>query len=156
MPPVVTPQYVRSLHHALPGTATSDPTGLAHLLHLDLNTTGPVMALPPDVASMHKCGLGGPFLVQLQEIWDISLSDEQRRDRSKTPPEELPNLSKNRMLKLAMSDGVQEVVGFEYQRIHAISAEMTTRYSSSRKACATARVMLPIASSIAVIMAATV
>ena len=72
---------------------------------------------------MHKCCLVGPFLVQLQEVWDISLSDEQRRDRSKLSAEELDNQVRNRMLKLAMSDGVQEVVGFEYQRIHAISAE---------------------------------
>lgn len=39
------------------------------LLHTDLDVlaTSP-MAFPPNVDGMHKCGLTGPFLVQVQEV----------------------------------------------------------------------------------------
>ena len=58
---------------------------------------------------MHKRCLIGPFLVQLQEVWDISIGDEQRRGRAQQTQGDVAEVeSRNRTLKLSMTDGKQE------------------------------------------------
>ncbi|KAL1519641.1 hypothetical protein AB1Y20_023152 [Prymnesium parvum] len=109
-------------HEQARRASTADAGGVQHMLHLDLSCIGGFASLPRDVIQMHGRCLIGPFFVQLQELWDVSLNDEQRRDRSNTPAEELTAEGKHRMLKLSLTDGLQELVGFEYQRIPELNA----------------------------------
>ncbi|KAJ7522751.1 hypothetical protein O6H91_18G025400 [Diphasiastrum complanatum] len=76
-------------------------------LSADLNVVGDA-ALPANVHSLHATELSGPFVLQVDEIVDISSC---MRDRYQ---ERSAGLGK-RCLKLSMTDGVQRVFGIEYR-----------------------------------------
>eukprot|EP00965_Chrysotila_dentata_P215983 6189100-Pleurochrysis_carterae.AAC.2 len=93
---------------------------LSVALQIDLAATGlSVSSLPADVAGMHKAGLAGPFLLQLVGLWDITETDESRRDRAGDAT--LVSDSANRTLKLHLTDGLQNVYAMEYKRIAELS-----------------------------------
>ncbi|XP_043724238.1 recQ-mediated genome instability protein 1 isoform X2 [Telopea speciosissima] len=74
----------------------------------DMNYSGGGV-LPQDVHAMHLVDLGGPFVLQVDEIVNISYP---LRDRYQNVPSGI-----KRCLKLSMTDGVQRVFGMEYRPI---------------------------------------
>ncbi|XP_020106868.1 recQ-mediated genome instability protein 1 [Ananas comosus] len=77
-------------------------------LFADMNLCGGGV-LPENVCGMHKAELEGPFVLQVDEIVNISASIRERY-------QDAPAGSK-RCLKLSMTDGVQRVFGMEYRPI---------------------------------------
>ncbi|XP_015580222.1 recQ-mediated genome instability protein 1 isoform X2 [Ricinus communis] len=77
-------------------------------LFSDMNYSGGGL-LPPNVDSMHCVNLAGPFVLQVDEIVNIS-SPLKGRYRDAPP-------GIKRCLKLSMTDGVQRVFGMEYRPI---------------------------------------
>ncbi|TKY60570.1 RecQ-mediated instability protein 1 [Spatholobus suberectus] len=68
--------------------------------------------LPPNVDSMHLRVLPGPYVLQVDEI--INITSPLRGRYEKAPP------GVKRCLKLSMTDGVQRVFGMEYRPIQAL------------------------------------
>ncbi|WVZ85366.1 hypothetical protein U9M48_032303 [Paspalum notatum var. saurae] len=69
--------------------------------------------LPEGVASMHAVVLDGPFVLQVDEIVNISAPLKERyRDAVAGP---------KRMLKLSMTDGIQRIFGMEYKPIRYLA-----------------------------------
>ena len=66
--------------------------------------------LPAGVAELHQAVLVGPHIVQVEHLWDMTITDEERR-----APDRLP--AQKRMLKVHLTDGHQRVCGIEYARI---------------------------------------
>ncbi|KAM0934996.1 putative recQ-mediated genome instability protein [Dioscorea sansibarensis] len=100
-----------SLAGAVPRFETLDATAMAKMcfeefLLSDMNHSG-AGVLPDNVCSMHKVELEGPFVLQIDEIVNISSS---LRERYRDAPAGL-----KRCLKLYMTDGHQHVVGMEYR-----------------------------------------
>ena len=93
-------------------------SGLSLLLHADLDAVGAAAPLPPGVVNLHQQGFAGPFFVQVQSVRDLTITDEQRRDRQAGDAE-----SGGRMLKLCLSDGTQQLFGIEYRKIAALSGD---------------------------------
>ncbi|KAL2342797.1 hypothetical protein Fmac_004082 [Flemingia macrophylla] len=82
-----------------------------HFLFADINSCG-AGVLPPDVDSMHLRLLPGPYVLQVDEIINMSCP---LRGRYEAAPAGL-----KRCLKLSMTDGVQRVFGMEYRPIKAL------------------------------------
>ncbi|TVU15685.1 hypothetical protein EJB05_39218, partial [Eragrostis curvula] len=77
-------------------------------LFADMNTCG-AGVLPEGVGSMHTAVLDGPFVLQVDEIVNISAPLRERyRDTHAGP---------KRCLKLSMTDGIQRIFGMEYRPI---------------------------------------
>ncbi|KAG6746195.1 hypothetical protein POTOM_050718 [Populus tomentosa] len=74
----------------------------------DMNHCG-AGVLPPNVDSMHLADLPGPFVLQVDEIVNISCPLKGRYQDA--------NAGVKRCLKLSMTDGVQRVFGMEYRPI---------------------------------------
>ncbi|XP_011023958.1 PREDICTED: recQ-mediated genome instability protein 1 isoform X1 [Populus euphratica] len=74
----------------------------------DMNLCG-AGVLPPNVDSMHLADLPGPFVLQVDEIVNISCPLKGRYQDA--------NAGVKRCLKLSMTDGVQRVFGMEYRPI---------------------------------------
>ncbi|XP_072950124.1 recQ-mediated genome instability protein 1 isoform X2 [Typha angustifolia] len=74
----------------------------------DMNICG-AGVLPENVGGMHKAELEGPFVLQVDEIVNISAPIRERYH-------DIPTGTK-RCLKLSMTDGVQHVFGMEYRPI---------------------------------------
>ncbi|XP_042461573.1 recQ-mediated genome instability protein 1-like isoform X1 [Zingiber officinale] len=74
----------------------------------DMNTSG-AGVLPEYVHRLHKTELEGPFVLQIDEIVNISAPIRERYH-------EVP-VGYKRCLKLSMTDGVQRVFGMEYRPI---------------------------------------
>uniref|UniRef100_A0A6N2NLN2 RecQ-mediated genome instability protein 1 n=1 Tax=Salix viminalis TaxID=40686 RepID=A0A6N2NLN2_SALVM len=80
----------------------------AQFLISDMNQCG-AGVLPPNVDSMHLADLPGPFVLQVDEIVNISCPLKGRYQDA--------NVGVKRCLKLSMTDGVQRVYGMEYRPI---------------------------------------
>ncbi|KAJ6410449.1 hypothetical protein OIU84_007238 [Salix udensis] len=80
----------------------------AQFLISDMNQCG-AGVLPPNVDSMHLADLPGPFVLQVDEIVNISCPLKGRYQDT--------NVGVKRCLKLSMTDGVQRVYGMEYRPI---------------------------------------
>ncbi|KAL9815304.1 RecQ-mediated genome instability protein 1 [Arabidopsis thaliana] len=74
----------------------------------DMNLCGGGV-LPPNVASMNRIELAGPFVLQVDEIVNIGCPLKGRYENA--------NAGLKRCLKLSMTDGVQRVFGMEYRPI---------------------------------------
>ena len=73
--------------------------------------------LPAGVAELHQAVLVGPHIVQVEHLWDMTITDEERR-----APDRLP--AQKRMLKVHLTDGHQRVCGIEYARIPQLAENM--------------------------------
>ncbi|KAI3785886.1 hypothetical protein L1987_45012 [Smallanthus sonchifolius] len=109
---------LRGLQTAIPGFSSLDATKKAKLcfenfLHSDMNYCGAGL-LPNNVHQMHLVHLPGPFVLQVDEIVNISQPLRERYKKS--------NSGLKRCLKLSMTDGVQRVFGMEYQPIKDLEA----------------------------------
>ncbi|XP_061373770.1 recQ-mediated genome instability protein 1 isoform X2 [Gastrolobium bilobum] len=80
-------------------------------LFADMNFCGSGV-LPPNVDSMHLRVLPGPYVLQVDEI--INISCPLRGRYQQAPP------GLKRCLKLSMTDGIQRVFGMEYRPIKAL------------------------------------
>ncbi|XP_027340357.1 recQ-mediated genome instability protein 1-like [Abrus precatorius] len=80
-------------------------------LFADMNFCGSGV-LPPNVDSMHLSVLPGPYVLQVDEIINISCPLRSRYEQA--PP------GLKRCLKLSLTDGVQRVFGMEYRPIQAL------------------------------------
>ncbi|KAB5525169.1 hypothetical protein DKX38_022918 [Salix brachista] len=80
----------------------------AQFLISDMNQCG-AGVLPPNVDSMHLADLPGPFVLQVDEIVNISCPLKGRYQDA--------NVGVKRCVKLSMTDGVQRVYGMEYRPI---------------------------------------
>ncbi|KAG8487973.1 hypothetical protein CXB51_018487 [Gossypium anomalum] len=104
---------VQGLESSVPRFSTLDVSAKAKLcfqqfLFSDMNYSGGGI-LPSNVDSMHLVDLKGPFVLQVDEIVNISCPLKGRY-------QETPSGIK-RCLKLSMTDGVQRVFGMEYRPI---------------------------------------
>ncbi|XP_020974877.1 recQ-mediated genome instability protein 1 [Arachis ipaensis] len=101
------------LEGSVRGFAGFDVTAKAKLcfeqfLFADMNSCGSGV-LPPNVHSMHLVNLSGPFVLQVDEI--LNMSCPLRGRYQQAPP------GLKRCLKLSMTDGVQRVFAMEYRPI---------------------------------------
>ena len=62
--------------------------------------------LQETITSCHNYTIPGPYILQVNEIFNIGESYEKRNQESSS-----------RMLKLALTDGKQSFFGFEYQKL---------------------------------------
>ncbi|KAJ9568540.1 LOW QUALITY PROTEIN: hypothetical protein OSB04_004506 [Centaurea solstitialis] len=104
------------LRNAVPGFSGFDDAKKAKLcferfLLFDMNKCG---VLPNNVHRMHLVDLPGPFVLQVDEIVNISQPLRERYKKSSS--------GLKRCLKLSMTDGVQRVFGMEYQPIKDLEA----------------------------------
>ncbi|KAL8230512.1 hypothetical protein R6Q57_000290 [Mikania cordata] len=109
---------LRALQTAIPGFSSFDATKKAKLcfekfLDSDMNYCGAGL-LPNNVHQMHFVDLPGLFVLQVDEIVNIS---QPLRERYKKA-----NPGLKRCLKLSMTDGIQRVFGMEYQPIKDLDA----------------------------------
>ncbi|GLT69231.1 hypothetical protein SLA2020_413990 [Shorea laevis] len=107
---------LNALQSSVPGFASLDVAAKAKLcferfLASDMNLCGNGV-LPPNVDSMHLVDLPGPYVLQVDEIVNITCPLKGRYE--KAPP------GIKRCLKLSMTDGVQRVFGMEYRPIQAL------------------------------------
>ncbi|XP_019463410.1 PREDICTED: recQ-mediated genome instability protein 1 [Lupinus angustifolius] len=107
---------LRELEFALRGFSGFDVTTKAKLcfeqfLFADMNFSGSGV-LPPSVDSMHRAQLPGPYVLQVDEIVNITCPLRGRYNQA--PP------GAKRCLKLSMTDGIQRVFGMEYRPIQAL------------------------------------
>ncbi|KAL5543848.1 hypothetical protein UlMin_007632 [Ulmus minor] len=105
---------VQALQQSVPGYAGLDAAGKAKLcfeqfLVSDMNHSGGGV-LPGNVDRLHLVDLPGPYVLQVDEIVNISCPLKGRYQ--KAPP------GIKRCLKLSMTDGVQRVYGMEYRPIN--------------------------------------
>ena len=77
-------------------------------LHSDLHQIGEVN-LPPGIQNWHDKSLDGPFVLQINEMWNIADAYETR-DKD----------SLKRSLKINITDGFQQIAGFEYKKINTL------------------------------------
>ncbi|XP_059643059.1 recQ-mediated genome instability protein 1 [Cornus florida] len=104
---------IRGLESSVPGLANFDVEVKAKLcfeqfLCSDMNYSGGG-GLPENVHSMHLVDLTGPFVLQVDEIINLSCP---LKERYQSAPSGV-----KRCLKLSMTDGVQRVFGMEYRPI---------------------------------------
>ncbi|CBI15702.3 hypothetical protein VitviT2T_025643 [Vitis vinifera] len=107
---------IRGLESSVPGFASLDVAGKAKLcfeqfLCSDMNYSG-AGVLPQNVDSMHLVDLAGPFVLQVDEIVNISAPLRGRYQNAAS--------GIKRCLKLSMTDGIQRVFGMEYRPIKDI------------------------------------
>ncbi|KAK7358670.1 hypothetical protein VNO77_00608 [Canavalia gladiata] len=91
--------------------ATKAKLCFEQFLFADMNFCGSGM-LPPNVDSMHLRVLPGPYVLQVDEIINITCPLRSRYEQA--PP------GLKRCLKLSMTDGIQRVFGMEYRPIQAL------------------------------------
>ncbi|CAM6128297.1 unnamed protein product [Calypogeia fissa] len=91
--------------------ATQAELCFGQFLMADLNVSG-AASLPQAMHSIHNTELPGPFVLQVDEIINISDSLRGRYEERGAGP--------GRTLKLSMTDGVQRVFGLEYRPIGAL------------------------------------
>lgn len=108
--------FVREMETAQPGFSTfgvekQGEFAFSHLLVADFNEVG-AGCLPNSFGSLHATELSGPFILQVDEISDIGAPLRERYQQRGPMP--------TRCLKLSMTDGVQRVIGIEYQPIAAL------------------------------------
>ncbi|KAK6924634.1 RecQ mediated genome instability protein 1, N-terminal [Dillenia turbinata] len=77
-------------------------------LHSDMNYVG-AGVLPENVGSLHLVDLPGPYVLQVDEIVNISCPLKSRYQEA--------SAGLKRCLKLSMTDGIQRVFGMEYRPI---------------------------------------
>ncbi|KAH7578552.1 hypothetical protein JRO89_XS01G0397700 [Xanthoceras sorbifolium] len=104
---------VQGLEHSVSGFSHLDVLAKAkhcfqQSLFSDMNYSG-AGVLPENVNSMHLVELKGPFVLQVDELVNISCP---LRGRYQDSPSSI-----KRCLKLSMTDGVQRVFGIEYRPI---------------------------------------
>ncbi|WCJ36300.1 RecQ-mediated genome instability protein 1 [Euphorbia peplus] len=101
---------LQGLHNSVPAVDVSAKAKLCfqQFLFSDMNFSGGGL-LPPNVDSMHLVDLAGPFVLQVDEIFNMSCP---LRGRYQDAPAGI-----KRCLKLSMTDGVQRVFGMEYRPI---------------------------------------
>lgn len=104
---------IRGLERSVPGFASFDLAAKAKLcfkqfLLSDMNYSGGGV-LPENVHNMNLVDLAGPFVLQVDEIINISCPLKGRYQSAASGPK--------RCLKLSMTDGVQRVFGMEYRPI---------------------------------------
>ncbi|KAL3513884.1 hypothetical protein ACH5RR_026601 [Cinchona calisaya] len=104
---------VGALESSVPGFSGSDDLAKAKLcfqqfLDADMNYCG-AGVLPRNVDSLHLVDLKGPFVLQVDEIVNISSPLKNRYQKA------APGVK--RCLKLSITDGVQRVFGMEYRPI---------------------------------------
>ncbi|KAJ8634162.1 hypothetical protein MRB53_027498 [Persea americana] len=109
---------ISGLSTSHPGFAGLDVAGKAKLcfsqfLFSDMNFSGSGV-LPADVHTMHGVELAGPFLLQVDEIVNISVPLRERYHDA--------SAGLKRCLKLSMTDGAQRVVGMEYRPVSCLEA----------------------------------
>ncbi|KAK7318299.1 hypothetical protein RJT34_02998 [Clitoria ternatea] len=107
---------LRELQGCVPGFEGLDVTAKAkrcfeQFLFADMNSCGNGV-LPPNVDSMHLRVLPGPYVLQVDEMINISCPLRGRYEQA--PP------GVKRCLKLSMTDGIQRVFGLEYRPIQAL------------------------------------
>ncbi|RZC60583.1 hypothetical protein C5167_022350 [Papaver somniferum] len=104
------------LNNSIPGYANLNVAEKGRLifeqfLFSDMNLSGGGL-LPENVHTLHLVDLPGPFVLQVDEIVNISC---HLRDRYQNVPAGI-----KRCLKLSMTDGVQRVFGMEYRPINSL------------------------------------
>ncbi|KAK9926596.1 hypothetical protein M0R45_023816 [Rubus argutus] len=109
---------VQGLQQSVPGFRNLDVAAKAKLcfeqfLVSDMNLSGGGV-LPQNVASLHLVDLPGPYVLQVDEIVNISNPLKIRYQKA--------SAGHKRCLKLSMTDGVQRVFGMEYRPIQALEA----------------------------------
>ncbi|PSS07647.1 RecQ-mediated genome instability protein like [Actinidia chinensis var. chinensis] len=107
---------IAGLESSVPGFGGFDVATKAKLcfeqfLYSDMNYSGGGI-LPEDMHNMHLVDLDGPFILQVDEIVNISCPLKGRYQNA------LSGLK--RCLKLSMTDGVQRVFGMEYRPIKGL------------------------------------
>ncbi|XP_057480199.1 recQ-mediated genome instability protein 1-like isoform X2 [Actinidia eriantha] len=107
---------IAGLESSVPGFGGLDVVARGKLcfeqfLYSDMNYSGGGI-LPEDVHNMHLVDLDGPFILQVDEIVNISCP---LKGRYQNAPSGL-----KRCLKLSMTDGVQRVFGVEYRPIKGL------------------------------------
>ncbi|KAL9419720.1 hypothetical protein AB3S75_037478 [Citrus x aurantiifolia] len=105
--------FVQGLESSVSGFSQLDVSAKAKLcfqqfLFSDMNYSG-AGVLPRNVQSMHLVDLKGPFVLQVDEVINISCPLRGRYQDA------APGIK--RCLKLSMTDGVQRVFGMEYRPI---------------------------------------
>ncbi|KAI3929631.1 hypothetical protein MKX01_025799 [Papaver californicum] len=105
---------VSELNNSIPGFGNFNVAEKGRLvfeqfLFSDMNFSGGGV-LPENVHTLHLVDLPGPFVLQVDEIVNISC---HLRDRYQNVPAGI-----KRCLKLSMTDGVQRVFGMEYRPIN--------------------------------------
>ncbi|KAG0618744.1 hypothetical protein M758_4G089000 [Ceratodon purpureus] len=108
--------FVREMEGSHPGFSAlgverQGELALAHLLVADFNDVG-AGCLPNSFEAVHATELPGPFVLQVDEVSDIGAPLRERYHER--------GAGLSRCLKLSMTDGVQRVVGIEYQPIPAL------------------------------------
>ncbi|XP_050375828.1 recQ-mediated genome instability protein 1 [Argentina anserina] len=109
---------VLGLQQSVPGFRNLDSVAKAKLcfeqfLVSDMNLSGGGV-LPQNVASLHQADLPGPYVLQVDEIVNMSNPLKIRYQKA--------SAGHKRCLKLSMTDGVQRVFGMEYRPIQALEA----------------------------------
>ncbi|XP_051134842.1 recQ-mediated genome instability protein 1 [Andrographis paniculata] len=109
---------LRGLESSMPGFQGMDDSVKAKVcfgqfLCSDMNFCG-AGVLPPNVHSLHLHDLKGPFVLQVDEIVNISSPLRGRYQKAAS--------GVKRCLKLSMTDGVQRVFGMEYRPIKDLEA----------------------------------
>ncbi|CAH9084022.1 unnamed protein product [Cuscuta europaea] len=107
---------IGQLESSVSGFQAFDSTSKAKLcfkqfLYSDMNFSS-LGGLPPNVHTMHSVDLKGPFVLQVDEIANISFP---LRDRYHEAPAGI-----KRCLKLSMTDGIQRVFGMEYRPLKGL------------------------------------
>ncbi|XP_021775834.1 recQ-mediated genome instability protein 1-like [Chenopodium quinoa] len=106
------------LQNSVPGFANFDVETKAKLcfgqfLNSDMNYSGAGI-LPENLKDLHLVDLTGPFVLQVDEVVNISCPLRERYKNATS--------GHKRCLKLSMTDGVQRVFGMEYRPIKSIEA----------------------------------
>ncbi|MED6216628.1 recQ-mediated genome instability protein 1, variant 2 [Stylosanthes scabra] len=110
------------LEGSVRGFAGFDVTAKAKLcfeqfLFADMNSCGSGV-LPPNVHSMHLVNLSGPFVLQVDEM--LNMSCPLRGRYQQAPP------GLKRCLKLSLTDGIQRVFAMEYRPIQALDVSASS------------------------------
>ncbi|KAL6223364.1 hypothetical protein ACLB2K_006751 [Fragaria x ananassa] len=116
--PIIHGRLHRAPAQSVPGFRNLDAAAKAKLcfeqfLVSDMNLSGGGV-LPQNVASLHLVDLPGPYVLQVDEIVNISNPLKIRYQKA--------SAGHKRCLKLSMTDGVQRVFGMEYRPIPALDA----------------------------------
>ncbi|RAL47479.1 unnamed protein product [Cuscuta campestris] len=109
---------IGQLEASVPGFSAFDSSSKAKLcfkqfLYSDMNFSG-AGGLPPNVHTLQSVDLKGPFVLQVDEIINISCP---LRGRYQEAPAGI-----KRCLKLSMIDGIQRVFGMEYRPLKGLNA----------------------------------
>nr|GME17193.1 recQ-mediated genome instability protein 1 [Ipomoea batatas] len=91
--------------------ATKAKLCFQQFLYSDMNLSG-AGELPPNVHTLHSVDIKGPFVLQVDEIVNISCPLRGRYQES--------SAGIKRCLKLSMTDGIQRVFGMEYRPIKGL------------------------------------